>query len=584
MNMRTLAWSIGAASLLSLVSCTKDNEIIDEDYEIITPGNSSDSKAVTVDFPTAFIGSFGDSGAGLKKNFTKVVGVEQARVIIIESDLIDDNETVLLNAYKANKLIVVVNPRNGEIEDWSDRNDIFYTGPEKNEDCGAYGFNNKGNSYTMPSIVVIDDDDVPMFHLCSWINEACGKSVQGVDLRSKDIRKRFQPQTVTRTFNIDIDEKKLVDNHWGAEGQLSHSTTANVTYTIYPFYVFDGPAQGEYYAVETEMVLHNAPLNNGIWSRRRGDEVTQMSGFYLNRCEVSASLLRKSNGVISESGAYRFADGAAPQPSSTADAASYNPGFTWSIEGLLSGGIPDSKDSNLMTQSNNWSWNNSASLSLPGIGIANNSTSSSVNYTLTVNGLPGTSDNIDVTVIPDPATGDVTFRYSWIWYVADVNASSTDRFYMNVGVDPVYQAYQWLTGRNASIFEFTNAVSEKDASIRIPLISPNRQATGSAIIRNSGEGNYYISDIKLWRDKSTDKGADRTLPFTIMTSDAEGGSGINATMLFLPAGEYRIEGLKYSFVDDKRVEQGIIYNTEPIKVPVAGNISIDFASPIFKVR
>ena len=570
--------------LMAASSCEKE-VVINEEFEIVSPADPAGGVTVEeVTAPTALIGNMGDAETLLRGAFTNIVDADAAKVIVIENESIKDFAETLAEAYKKGALIIVFNPDSMEVSDWSEQNDVFYAGPEQDEECSFYGFNNSGSSYTFHNKLLIDDDDVPLFHLCSWVNSIAGNRLHGVDLRTKDIKKRFSPQNVTHTFKISLDEKQIVDDHWASAGQLALTTTANVTYNIYPIRVFDGNATGEYYAVEAEMVLHNAPMNNGSWTRRRGEELAQICGFYLNSCDVSATLLRKSNGVISESATHSFAEGAAPHPVSTADAATYNPGFEWNLDATVCGGIPDAKDNFKLTSFNSWTWNNTETIELPGVGIKNIGNTANVGFTLAVNGLPGETDNLTVTPVPDIATGDITFRYSWIWRVSDVEDTSNDRFYMQVGINPIYQAYQWITEGKMTIGEFGNVLPESKSTFRFPLTPPNRMATGSAVIRNSAEESYYISDIRLWRNKSTDQEPDFTIPQTISTPSATGGSGVSATMLILPAGDYTVMGVRYSIEDGARKDEHIIVNTKPITLSVAGNVVIDFGSDNFTIR
>ena len=578
-----LALCAGVVSL-SMPSCDKDNNIINEEFEVINPGTPGGTPVIkAVDSPTAILGNMGAAEEELKNCFTNIVDPQNAKVIIIESGSVEEYEEILSEAYSNGVLIAVFNPDSSVLSGWSENNNIFYAGPAENEKCAIYGFNNRGTSYSYHDTDEIDDYEVPLFHLCNWVNTVSGTRLKGVDLRTKEIKKRFLPQSVTHTFKISLDEQQLIDGHWAAPGQLALSATANVTYDIYPIHVFDGNATGDYYAVEAEMTLHNAPMNNGSWSRRRGNELTQLCGFYLNRCDISANLLRKSNGNFVESASYMFAEGTHPHPASSADAAAYDPGFEWSLDATVSGGIPDSKDNYKLTSFNNWLWTNSSNATLPGIEIKNNDNAATVDYSLVVNGLPGATDNLSVTPIPDLATGDLTFKYSWIWRVGDIDDGSDECLYMQVGLNPVYQAYQWVTGGKMTIGEFENAVSENKSTFKIPLTPPNRVATGSAVVRNSSEGSYYIDDIKLWRNKTTDNEPDFVLSQTISTSTATGGSGVSATMLILPAGDYTVKGVRYSMENDERVDEHVIVNTQPITLSVAGNITIDFGSDIFTV-
>ena len=251
----------------------------------------------------------------------------------------------------------------------------------------------------------------------------------------------------------------------------------------------------------------------------------------------------------------------------------------------MSGGIPDKNETNKIITTNSWKWNNTSNLELAGVGISNNSDASDVAYSLLVNGLPSGSDTFNIEAIPDPATGYITFKYSWIWRVSDTDESTADRFYLQVDLNPIYQAYQWITGGKMTVEEFENAIPEGQSSFKVPLTPPNRIRTCSATVRNTSEGSYYISEIKLWRNKTTDNEPDVVVPQTIMTSGATGGgSGVNATMLIIPAGDYLIEGVIYSMENDERVNEHVIYNPEPINLPYAGNITIDFGSDAFKIK
>lgn len=571
--------------LLSASSCVKDKDIVNEEFEVVTPGDPAGKPEVEkVTVPTAIIGNLGEAEEDVKNSFTNIVSPQEASIIIIESGAIKDNETVLSEAYAKGSLIAVFNPDGSVVSDWSDRNNVFYAGPDKDEKCAIYGFNNIGTYYSLQQTDDIGDEEVPLFHFCNWVNEVATKRYLSVNLRSNDIKQRFLPQSVTHTFKVSLDKQAIIDGHWGNPDQLSLSTTANVTYNIYPIHVFDGNAKGDYYVVEAEMVLHNAVMNNGNWVRRYGSEQSEICGFFLNRCDVSATLMRKSNGGFVESSTHAFANGANPHPASIADATTYNSGFAWTLDGTVSGGVPDSKDNHKLTTFNNWIWNNSAESALPGIKIVNNENSGKVGYSLSVNGLPSATDNLAVTPIPDLATGDLKFKYSWIWYVGDIADNSEECLYMQVGINPLYQAYKWITGGKMTIEEFENAVPESKTTFKFPLTPPNRAATCSAIIRNSSPGSYYISDIKLWRNKTTDKEPDYIVPQTICTSSAEDGSGVNATMLILPAGDYTVKGVRYSMQNDKRVDERVITNTKPITLTVAGNITIDFGSDIFTVQ
>ncbi len=585
-NLNTLAATFcSGLALLSLGSCDNEKDIIIDEFEIVNPGNSASQPAPEkVTAKTAIIGQIGAT-EDLQNIFTDIVDVDKAKVILVESSMVEANAELLSQAYQRGALIAVFNPDGSVVSDWSDRNNVFYAGPESDEKCAIYSFNNQGSYYSLRDSDLIDDEEVPLFHFTNWVNKVTGSGMK-VNLRTNEIKKRFTPQSITHTFKISLDPEKIREGHWGDPSQLALTTTANVTYDIYPFYVFDGNATGEYYAVEAEMVLHNAGVNNGNWTRRRGDELTQINGFFLNRCGVTAELLRKSNGTIAPSGTHAFAEGAAPMPASTADAVSYIPGFEWTIGANISGGMPDSKDNHKLTAFNNWKWTNAPEAGMPGVEIKNSGNPANVEYTLLVNGLPDFADNLASAPIPDPATGDITFKYSWIWRVADVDETSDDRFYMLVNVNPVYLAYQWMSSAGVAhnISEFENVIPQSKSAFRIPLSAPNRAATCSAVVRNSSEGSYYVRDIKLWRNKSTDNEPDFTIAQTICSPNAHGSSGVSATMIILPAGEYMVKGVRYSAADNVPFDEREIVSVKPITLTMAGNVTIDFGSDLFEVK
>ncbi|MDE6804702.1 MAG: hypothetical protein K2J29_08735, partial [Muribaculaceae bacterium] len=281
--LHSLTPVIGVAFLMiANTSCSDNHDFVqDEEFETVTPA-APDTLVVTVTQPAALLGNLGDTEQELRKSFTNIVEAKSANVIIVNSDAVEEYSETLYDAYRRGALIAVLNPESGVLSKWSDSNGIFYAGAtEDDNSCAVYGFNSRGNYYFLDKsgFIDLDDEDVPLFHFCEWVNSVLGGRLTGNDLRSFDIRKRFTSQKVTHTFPIRIDEQQLISDHWSAAGQLATTTTADISYTVYPLHVFgEGSGSGDYYAVEAELVLHNTALNNGVWTRRRGDELAQMCG------------------------------------------------------------------------------------------------------------------------------------------------------------------------------------------------------------------------------------------------------------------------------------------------------------------
>ncbi|MDE6669695.1 MAG: hypothetical protein K2K26_08455 [Muribaculaceae bacterium] len=589
--LRPLTPALSAAVLMvANTSCDDHHDPIqNEEFETVTPV-SPEIAEVTVTQPAALLGNLGEAEEELLQSFTNIVEADKAKVIVVDSRSIDEYSELLINAYRRGALIAVFNPESAVLSHWSDRNGIFYAGAtEDDAPLAVYGFNSRGNYYYLDKsgFIDLDDEDVPLFHFCQWVNSVLGGRLTGNDLRSFDIKKRFTSQKVTHTFPIRLDEQQMVNDHWCAPGQLATTTTADVSYTIYPLHAFgDGGAAGDYYAVEAEMVFHNAALNNGVWTRRRGEELAQMCGLYLSQCEITNGLLLKQS-----DGFYPFAQqypvGAEPHPVGIETSGSYDSGFSWNFDATLSGGIGDDKGNYKMVNTANWTWNNSAIQTSPNLAIYPTYTAGEVFYTLNVNGLPGSEAGIGLNNIPSIANGDLTFHYSWIWYVPEAKDNSDLRFYMQAGLSPRYQAYQWTDSEERLIvgeFGTVEASSQNKNVFRFVLVPPNRVPTGSFLITNTSDGPYYIKDIKLWRDRISDAEPDYVISQTISTPTATGGSGVNGTKLMVETGSYMVKGTRYVMQNDEPTDIQTIVSVEPITVTLAGETIIDFGSSAFTIQ
>ncbi|MDE6335019.1 MAG: hypothetical protein K2L34_00465, partial [Muribaculaceae bacterium] len=130
-NLQSLTLALCAGLvLLSTPSCDKNNDIINEEFEVIDPGNPAGKPVVEeVDVPTAIIGSLGAAEEELKNCFTNIVDPQDAKVIIIESGSVGEYEEILSEAYSNGVLIAVFNPDSSVLSGWSENNNIFYAGP-----------------------------------------------------------------------------------------------------------------------------------------------------------------------------------------------------------------------------------------------------------------------------------------------------------------------------------------------------------------------------------------------------------------------------------------------------------------------
>lgn len=562
-------------------SCDHNTEPVNDIYEIVAPAAPSETPVVTVDYAAAILGNVGALEGPLSECLTNIVEPAKARLLVVASDAIEKYNDILTQAYNNGVLIAVVDPDASSLEEWSDNNNIFYGGPTENETCALFGFCRQGSFYVLQRADDLTDDDVPMYHFGSWVNTTLATRASS-DLRSTDIRKHFLPQKVTHTFALSLDEQELKDNKIAEPGTLKTTTTANATYTIYPMHVFDGAPTGDYYLVEAEVTLHNAPLNNGLWRRTTGDNSVSISGFYLNKFNTSSALVRKAGKNFEPFVSHSYADGTTPSPATTAGSDTYNKGFAWSMDATVSGGIYDDKGNYMLIATKHWTWDNNATDSCEEVTITRNEIANTPSYTLEVNDYLGVSTE----ELPEAATGDVTLKYSWIWRVP-ATATDNDRLYMEVNLDPVYRAIQESSAASVTSADFHayGSSAAKSALVyRFPIVAPNREATGSMIIRYSSEESWFVNNIAFWRADDPSGNAYKMLPNTICTPNSTGGSGVSATKIMLPATSYVITGKRFKIENDDTTNVSVIRTIAPIELGMGEDITVDFGSELFTVE
>lgn len=307
----------------------------------------------------------------------------------------------------------------------------------------------------------IEEEDVPLVIFTGWLDKILTPNMMGPDYRSRDIKKRITPQHASHVFSFELSREVLDKTNWVIPEEASLTTTAELNCDIYPLHSFAENASfsGDIYVVEGELTLHNGNLFNGKWQYNKGKHLYEVCGFYLSECWMTSSLKNSS--------AYQLMGD--PSPATTDLSTPYQSGLEWNFDGWLTGGNGLESTTPTPMQEGGWTWNNlQEAIAVEGLDILNNTESSRPSWGLRIYPIPYEKDM----AIPDIATGDLTFRFTWIWGVPDAVDNSTGRYYMNVNLTPQYLWHRAVLPEKK--VETDYIMPEGDRSHTFMLIPPCR--------------------------------------------------------------------------------------------------------------
>ena len=459
------------------VGCSdKDNGILDlpiEDIEIVESGYTKNPVPVENKQATAILGSGGEMAELLKATFTNIVEANKAKHVIVALNDLEAYKEDVLKAYQRGILITVTDADPARVAEWCDDNGLVYTGdPTSDRPCRLTSFNRKANAFSMQRAQLvdgIDDYEVPLFNSFStWVDKVLTPNLMGPDFRSRDIHKRFTPQKVTHTFLIDLPSDQIEASGWALPENANIHTTADVEYSIYPLHAFadNTDFSGDIYIVEANVKIHNADLFIGRWQYRQGDLLSDLKGFYLSECRLSNSLAELKNGVLTASSEHQLAAGPAPVTGIVTD--KYQSGFDWTFDGWLTGGNGLESTTPTPIQEGGWIYDGKAEHEMKDLEIETVNDASNVSFGLTVMNLPEKGEGL----IPEISSGDLVFNYSWIWKVPQAVDDSDYRYFIEIGIEPVYKWHKAL--RQGSQFE-DKTVAPEVAPHRFMIIPPSRR-------------------------------------------------------------------------------------------------------------
>lgn len=453
-----MATALGVLAMISGGCNDKAPEVPDE-FDVVEPSIPSLEAPITVTGRALILSGDGVCD-NLRSRFVNQDGdINTAAVIVVPCCALEENSDAIMTAYQRGALIVVDAPDGPTLQRWCGTAGITY-GASVDADMrpntgSVVAFNRSGRFYfqdTPPSNnneIDIPDDDVPLNCFSRWVNRTLTLR-SSTDARSTYINRRFTPQEFTHTFNVAVNAGDLERLGWSAPANTRRSTTVDVTMTIYPVHVFDGPATGDIYFVDAQTTIYNSDIYNGIWQRRRGTDVSRLCGFYMNRLLTGAVL----------DAPHRYLDGCSPVPGNAPAGQEYAVGFDWEQQCLLAGGV-DTGKAPMTASEATWIWkkqntdvNDDIDISL----LGNAALMADIYGAAGSQGHQHTYDVVDVLdnstlEIAPAATSDLTFRSSWAWFVSDADIAAAKQgdedpsFVADIAVLPFYQTYISTGGR-----------------------------------------------------------------------------------------------------------------------------------------
>lgn len=461
---KKLLWAAFAGATFMFTGCSNDNDIPPvENLTVVEAGGVKPVQKAESNQPTSILGSGGSMSEQLSRIFTNIVDPEKAKHVIVACSDLDIYGEEIVAAYQRGIVITVVDPVGSSLEGWCAAKGLVYSGdPLSVDDSSLVSFNKKAVSMSIQKKdkgEEIGEDEVPLVIFTGWLDDILQNTLKGNDFKSRDIKKRIAPQRVSHVFPIDITSEAIGASGWGVPENVSLSTTAELKCDVYPIHSFadNTSFNGDIYVVEAEFTVHNGNLYNGRWQYSQGGKLYESSGFRLAECGLGVSLHERIDAGLAHSDTHVMMGG--PAPLSTGGASPLQTGFEWSFDGWISGGNGLESATPIPLQEGGWTWNNMADDTAAAFDIDLLSEGGDAFWTLAV------PDDGDM------ASGDLTFRCSWVWGVPQAADDSTGRFYMQVGLTPLYRlTRKVVSGSRTEIMD----MPAKAPWARFMLIPPSR--------------------------------------------------------------------------------------------------------------
>lgn len=541
-----------ASMLLSVVGC-KDDPVEEDAVVNVTdePGKSSWDE-IKIQKTFCVVGSenipfFNE----LSERCEKYAGIDEAELVFVLGNSVSANSDALLEAYDRGAFIAVVAPDLEELEGWCDDNNIPFVA-NVDEKLMLYAFNNAARFYSLDALPeqLQTDDYSPMVNsFVSWIAK---HNRMSRSMNADEIKSLFTTQSVTHAFNIGLKEE-IAHVALSKADELEKYSTIDVSYNIYPMHAFNVPpvsAEGDYYAVESEVIAHNSNMYNGKWTQMHGWVHARLCGYYMSSLKTTSALMTQKGGKLSN---VAFPAGASPKPETTVGSTSYTDSFSWSLNGTLSVGVAADGPQASLALGGAVEFGSSETRNVSDVNILKNATDGVVEYTYEIQNLPTSAGLEKDPYIPEVCRADLSLYSAWVWYVPNAKDNSKDQYKISISIVPMYKAYHWYSSQaDFADYEF-NAGS---STYTINLIAPSRIPTGQLTLTNTSKTHQYVRDIKIWETKNVGNDTpDYSLNGVIASSFMTSSVSNTEISTVLPVGDYTIQYTCYNVgADGKAID------------------------------
>lgn len=575
--MRYFLLLLFASFLLPVVGC-KDDSVEEDALVNVTeePGKSS-WDGIKIQKTFCIVGSENiPFFNALSERCVNYVDINEAEIVFVLGKSAFANSDALLEAYKRGAFIAVVAPNLDELEGWCNDNNIPFVA-DVDDKLMLYAFNNVARFYTLDALPesVQTDDYSPMANsFVSWIT----RHKMSRSMNTDDIKAMFTSQSITHAFNIGLEEE-IAHVALSKPDVLEKYSTIDVSCNIYPLHAFNVPpvsAEGDYYAVESEVTAHNSNMYNGKWTSMHGGVHARLCGYYMSSLKITSTLMTQDGVKVPD---LVFPAGASPKPETTVNSTSYTESLTWSFNATISGAA--STVTGLTATANigaSVQVGNSETRNISDVNILKNSTNGVVEYTYEIKNLPTSAGLEKDPSIPEVCRADFSMYSSWVWYVPNAKDKSEGEYKISIAIVPKYMAYHWYSSQaDYADYEFDAGSSAST----INLIAPSRIPTGQLTLTNTSKTHQYVRDIKVCKTENAgndkpDYSFDGVIASSYMTSS---GSNTEITQV-LPVGDYIIKYICYNVdTDGKAID--VVTKQSSLTLAVADEVVIDCGSGTF---
>ena len=518
-------------SLVFLPSCKDDDgPNIEDDGALENPTPPEAASDERIACPSVLIsdGISQELFSALQQRFTNCTQTidDNTQIVVATFDKLYEQSEKVDEVYERGGLIVVVKPEDTQLSEWCDDVDFFFAGDMDgasddvvdvdDSDDLLYVLNKEGDNY---SIVDVSDPNVasdyefsyPLLlnNFVSWVNRYMEEQNGTAPVENREemwrstrstsdvikIEDTFKAQRISTTFVYSYEGN--CDPPYSS--WLKKQGTIDVKYLVYPLYAFEanGSSSGDYYLVESTFTAHNYQMfSPEVRTYSRG-VVTWYSGLYMTHFTISSEL-RNIGGETCHQGTCFDVTGN-PVPETTIGQSQYVSGFSWGLNGSISGGFEGNNPTGSVSVGGNIGWNHSEMQTISDLSISKTTDANGkVEHKFDINNTPHASFAQVHKYIPAIACADFSIKRSWVWRVPDTKDYDSMRFELVTKVEPTYHCYYNHTARILYTREIkVNAVASTNTST---LVAPNRIPTGKLELRNNNNVEYPIMrNIEVWK-------------------------------------------------------------------------------------